>query len=232
MWILFVWIVSAICYLPLYFDTSGYAMPNILLQMKYLFVIVPIISALICVRRKVSIKKWLRGLFVHRIGIEPFVFCGLIAFCGILCTCMWGNAEWNGISLPIMALYLLCMATLEEIAWRGFYLEAILQKKKEQIAVWIVSAEWAVWHIPMWMIRNSLGLNEVIFWFMYTILVGNILGICMMRYKNIFVPIMLHTIFNICFLMPIKIGVIAVLCIWLGFLIYLHTANHTNCVSN
>lgn len=73
MWILFVWIVSAICYLPLYFDTSGYAMPNILLQMKYLFVIVPIISALICVRRKVSIKKWLRGLFVHRIGIEPFV---------------------------------------------------------------------------------------------------------------------------------------------------------------
>lgn len=228
MWILFVWIVSAICYLPLYFEKSGYATPNVLIQMKYLFVIVPVIFALIYVRRRTSIKKWFRELFVHKIEIEAFVLCGLIAFCGILCTCIWDKVEWNVISLLFNVLYLLCMAALEEIAWRGFYLESMMQKKTKRIAVWIVSAEWAVWHIPMWMIRNSLGLNDVIFWLIYTTLVGNILGICMMRYKNIFVPIMLHTIFNVCFLMPIQIGMITVLCVWLGILVYFYMADRTD----
>lgn len=55
---------------------------------------------------------------------------------------------------------------------------------------------------------------------MYTVLVGNILGKCMTRYKNILIPIILHTIFNVCFLMQIKIGVIVVLFLWVTVLIF------------
>lgn len=220
MWIILVWIISTICYLPLYFEKSGYAVPNALIQMKYLFVIIPIVFALICVKSRTSIMKWLGGLFVQKVGIEPFVLCGAIAFCGILCTNIFVKEAWTGISLLFGTLYLLCMAALEEIAWRGFYLESLMQKRTEGIAVLIVSLEWAVWHIPMWMIRNSVGLYEIVFWLLYTVLVGNILGKCMTRYKNILIPIILHTIFNVCFLMQIKIGVIVVLFLWVTVLIF------------
>lgn len=220
MWIILVWVISTICYLPMYFEQLGYEVPNALVQMKYLFIVVPIIFSLIFVRRKISVKKWLSGLFVKKVGIESLILCGVIAVCGILCTSILSNEAWDGISLLFSTFYLFCMAALEEIAWRGFCLNSLLQKKTGRIAVLIVSLEWAVWHIPMWMIRNSIGLDEIAFWVIYTVLVGNILGTCMIRYKNILVPIILHTIFNVCFLMPIQMNVIAVLCIWVGVLIF------------
>lgn len=218
--IIFVWIISAMCYIPLYFEQLGYAVPNLLLQMKYLFVAVPIIIALICVKRETDIKKWFSGLFAQKIGIEPLVLCGVIGFCGILCTSILNKQAWDGISSLFSILYLFCMATLEEIAWRGLYLESTLQKRTERIAVLIVSLEWAVWHIPMWAIRNSLSVKEIAFWLIYTVLVGSILCKSMIRYKNILVPIILHTIFNVCFLIPIKINVVVVLCVWIGDFIF------------
>lgn len=57
MWIILVWIISTLCYMPLYFDKLGYEVPNTLIQMKYLFVVVPAIFSLICVKRKTSIKN-------------------------------------------------------------------------------------------------------------------------------------------------------------------------------
>ncbi len=220
MWIILVWIISASCYLPLHFERLGYAVPNVLIQAKYLFVIVPIVYSLICVNKKVNIKNWMRGLFVPKVEFEALILCSLIAFFGISCTSILNKEAWSEISLPFNILYLFCMATLEEIAWRGFRLEYILCKKTKGVAIFIVSLEWALWHIPMWVIRNSIGLNEIVFWLMYTVLIGSILGKCMVQYKNIIVPIILHTIFNVCFLMPIKISVIFVLCIWIGVLLF------------
>ena len=220
MWILFVWIISTICYLPLYCEQSGYAVPNVLLQIKYFFVVIPIIAALVCIKRKGNIKNWLHGLFAQKTGVEPFALCGVIAFCGVLCTNILGRETINGISLVFSIIYLFYMAALEEIAWRGFWLESLLQKKTEKTAILIVSLEWAVWHIPMWMIRNSLGMDEIVFWFIYTVLVGCILGKCMIRYRNILVPMILHTVFNVCFLMPVKMGVIVVLFIWAAVYIF------------
>lgn len=218
MWIILVWVVSTCCYLPLYFEKLGYTVPNVLIQMKYLFVIVPLIFSLVCVKRRTSIKKWLGNLFVKKIEFEAWAVCGVIALCGILCTSILNRAAWNGVSLLFSAFYLFLMATLEEIAWRGFRLESML-KKTEKGAILVVSLEWAIWHIPMWMIRNSLGLNEIPFWLVYTVFIGNILGRCMIWYKNILVPIVLHTIFNLCFLMPIKINVWIVFGVLAGVLI-------------
>ena len=218
MWIIFVWIVSTFCYLPLHFERLGYVVPNTLIQMKYLFVIVPIIFGLICVRRRTSIKKWLGNLFASKIEFEAMGVCGVIALCGILCTSILNREAWNGVSLLFSTLYLFLMATLEEIAWRGFRLESML-RKTEKCAILVISLEWAIWHIPMWMVRNSLGLNEILFWLVYTVFVGNILGRFMIWYKNILVPIVLHIIFNLCFLMPIKINVMVVFCVLVGVLI-------------
>ena len=219
MWIILVWIISTLCYLPMYFDGVGYIVPNTLIQMKYLFVIIPIFLSLIYVKKKISIKKWLYNIFAQKIEFEAFTLCSVIALCGIVCTCILSREVWNKGALLFNAFYLFLMATLEEIAWRGFRIESLLKKTKK-FAILIVSLEWAIWHIPMWIIRNSLGLIEIPLWLVYTVFVGVILGKCMTWYKNILVPILLHTIFNLCFLMPIQINVIVVACVWLGVLIY------------
>lgn len=215
MWIMLVLIISTICYLPMYLEQLGCAVPDIFIQLKYFFVLIPIIFSLIYIKKKRGIKKWLRGLFVQKVGAEPLVLCGVIAFCGVLCTYLSDGKTIDGISLIFHAFYLFCMAALEEIAWRGFRLESLLQRKTENIAIRIVSMEWAIWHVPMWMIRNAVGMNEIFFWLIYTALVGTILGKCMVRYQNILVPMILHTVFNVCFLMPIQKGVIVVFFVWL-----------------
>lgn len=220
MWIILVWVISTFCYLPLYFDRLGYVVPNTLTQMKYLFVIVPIIFSLICVKKKGrGIKKWLCNLFVQKTELETFILCSVIALCGIVCTSILSRNAWNEASLLFNTLYLFLMAMLEEIAWRGFRLESMLKKTKK-FAILVVSLEWAIWHIPMWMMRNSLELKEIPFWLVYTVFVGIILGKCMVWYKNILVPVILHTIFNFCFLMPIKVNINVVLGVLLGVLIF------------
>lgn len=217
MWVVLVWIVSTICYLPLLFDSLGFAVPSILQQTKYLFVAVPMVFSFICVKRHTSIKSWLGTLFARKIRVEPWVLCGVIALSGIVCTSIFNKKAWGEQSLLFSALYLFLMATLEEVAWRGFRLESLLKKK---YPILIVSLEWAIWHVPMWTIRNSIGLNDILFWLVYTALIGNILGRCMLRYKNIVVPIVLHTIFNLCFLLPIKANALIAFCLSIGVLIF------------
>lgn len=97
MWILFVWIISTICYLPLYCEQLGYAVPNVLIQIKYFFVVIPIIAALVCIKRKGNIKNWLHGLFAQKTGVEPFALCGVIAFCGVLCTNILGSLAYSNV---------------------------------------------------------------------------------------------------------------------------------------
>lgn len=230
MWIILVWIISTLCYMPLYFDKLGYEVPNTLIQMKYLFVVIPAIFSLMCVKRRTSIKKWIYNLFVQKMEFEEFAVCIVIALCGIVCTSILNRDVWNEASLLFNTLYLFLMATLEEIAWRGFCLESILKKTKK-FAILVVSLEWAIWHIPMWMIRNSLELKEITFWLVYTVFVGIILGKCMAWYKNILVPVILHTIFNFCFLMTIRINVIVVLCVLVGVLIFEGVKGKRNAMS-
>ena len=77
----------------------------------------------ICPKSKTSIKKWLYKLFAIKIEIEAFVVCGIIAFCGILCTSIINIKAWNEISSLLGIVYLFFMAMLEEIAWRRGFID-------------------------------------------------------------------------------------------------------------
>ena len=80
--------------------------------------------------------------------------------------------------------------------------------------------EEVVWHIPMWTMRNLIGIGEIAFWILYTVIVGCVLGKSFMRYRNILVPIFLHTIFNVFFLMPVHINMLVVLSILVAMIIF------------
>jgi len=69
------------------------------------------------------------------------------------------NTYSTVISLLTSCIYLLITAFVEEIAWRGFLLERLPFEKIKSVL--FVGAVWAVWHIPMWIIRNSLGMEQI-----------------------------------------------------------------------
>ena len=68
----------------------------------------------------------------------------------------------------------------------------------------ITGVIWALWHITMWTIRNSLGLEEIIPLFIWAVLLSLILGMTWFRFENLLSVSLLHMIFNICFLAPAK----------------------------
>lgn len=220
MWTLLVWIISTICYVPLFITHQGMEVPSMILNLKYFFVLVPIFLTLVFLLRNKGLKKWLIGMFEINVQVGALLFCLIIAVTGVLFTNILTMQEWELQTLLVGIAYLFLMALLEEVAWRGYRLRIVATNKKEMVAILLVSLEWAVWHIPMWMLRNLIGIGEIIYWILYTVIVGCILGKAFMRYRNILVPILLHTIFNVFFLMPIHINMFVVLSILVANILF------------
>lgn len=213
MWTILVWTISAICYVPLFIYRQGIAVPSVMLNLKYFFVLVPLFFTFGFLFRKKGIKKWITGMFECNMQSGALIFCLMIAVAGILFTNLLTMQEWKLQTSAAGIAYLFLMALIEEAVWRGYRLTTVAKSKKEMSAIGLVSLQWAVWHIPMWTVRNAIGIEELAFWILYTVIVGSILGKAYIRYRNILVPVILHTIFNVFFLMPIPINLVVVLSI-------------------
>ena len=88
MWMLLVWIISTICYVPLFISHQGMAVPSMIINLKYTFVFVPLFPTLIFLLRNKGIKKWLIEMFELRVQVEALVCCLIIGVTGILFTNM------------------------------------------------------------------------------------------------------------------------------------------------
>lgn len=75
-------------------------------------------------------------------------------------------------------------------------------KGKEIRASLFVGLVWAIWHIPMWSIRNSLSFWEIVPLFLWTLLLSLVLGMFYGAFENLFSVALLHMVFNVCFLAP------------------------------
>lgn len=103
--------------------------------------------------------------------------------------------------------YLFLTGFVEEIAWRGFLLERVSYKKKSISNIFWVGIIWTIWHMPMWIIRNSLDIEQVICFCIWTILVSFVLGIAYYQCRNVLLIALLHATFNICYLAPIQYNI-------------------------
>ncbi len=219
------WLFSALCYLPLYLVQQGIAIPHSIVNVKYLFVAMPLlISLLMLLSEKISIRKWLKNLFSNRIKPGTWLLCTLTALCCIFCTYFFGEETLNIPSLALNLIYLLFMAALEELAWRGYLLNDMPKKKSKFTALLWVSLGWAMWHIPMWTVRNSIPATELPYWLIYTVSVGLILGIHMIRSENIIIPVIVHTIFNTALLTSVRVGIPAALFVFICTVFYYKAA--------
>ena len=100
-------------------------------------------------------------------------------------------------------MYLFVTAFAEELAWRGFLLEQVSFPGESICSILLVGIIWTIWHLPMWIIRNSLGAGQIIPLCIWTLLVSVVLGIAYYQCRNILFIAVLRAAFNICYLAPI-----------------------------
>ena len=212
LWVLAVYALSFICYVPLLLRQSGAMVPGVLLYARYLFILIPALISAIFLAWEGTVKVCWFDKFKKFSAKEIFI-CIVIALIGVLTTCgfsfwqktgLFRNSYPSILSFTVSAVYLFATALVEEMAWRGFLLRRMAAGRKRALASGITGMIWALWHIPMWTIRNSLGLEEVIPLFIWAVLTSLILGMVYFRFENLLSAALLHMIFNICFLASAK----------------------------
>ena len=134
-------------------------------------------------------------------------------------TGVFKNTYPTVMSLLASCVYLLITAFVEEIAWRGFLLERLLFKNIQSVL--FAGVVWAVWHMPMWIIRNSLSLGQTVCLCIWTLLVSVVLGMTYYQCRNILLIAIMHAAFNICYLAPIQYNIVVLaIAIFAGTLLY------------
>lgn len=212
LWVLAVYALSFLCYVPLLLRQSGAAVPGVLLYARYLFILIPALISMIFLAGEGAIKtRWFDSF--KRISSKEIILYIVIALIGVLTTC--GYSFWQKTvlfrhvypSIPSLAAsagYLFATALAEETAWRGFLLQRIDAGGKKALSAGITGVIWALWHIPIWTVRNSLELEEVIPLLVWAVLISLVLGMAWFGFENLLSVSLLHMIFNICFLAPAK----------------------------
>ncbi len=209
-WIFAVYMFSFLCYAPLLAKRLGAEPPEALSYLRYGFVLVPALVSLVFLLREGGGKPYAADSF-KTVSLKEIAFCSAVALAGVLVT--WVYSYWRRVdlfgstypsfvSLAAGCTYLYVTALVEEAAWRGFFLKRMAEGGKRIKASLFVGVVWAVWHIPMWSLRNSLGLREIIPLFLWTILLSLVLGMFYCTFENLFSVSLLHMLFNVCFLAP------------------------------
>lgn len=217
-WTVLVWGISFACYLPTLLEKNGIAVPKVFISAKYLFVIVPLVVSVIFAVLRGGFKKWFTGLFAEKIRLKPILFCAATAAIGLSFSFVYSliagdrelfvNAFPSVLSVIAGCAYLFVTALAEESAWRGFLLNDSASERGEPFALIYTSVVWAVWHIPMWTIRNSLGAGETALYFSWTILISLVIGKFYLANKNLITTALIHMLFNVCFIAPVRYNVI------------------------
>lgn len=209
-WVGIVLTLSFASYLPMLLDQSGAAVPQSLLYLRYGFILIPALASLLFSVYEGVGREYLLSGFRH-ISRREIVVWAILALVGILSVCVYSvPAEMNlfRAAYPSLAafagscLYLFATAIVEELAWRRFLFRRILARGGRLRAALLTGAVWAVWHIPMWTVRNLLGAEEIAPLFLWAVLLSVVLGIFYSIFENILSAALLHMTFNVCYLMP------------------------------
>lgn len=219
-WTMLVLVLSFACYLPMLLERNRVGVPRELSAAKYLFVIVPIAVSVFFAAGRGEFKKWLADLFSEKIRLKSILFCAVAGAIGLIFSFAYSLISENHdlftnnyptlLSVFTDAAYLFLTAMLEECAWRGYLLRRLSEDIGTPFSLIYTGIVWAVWHVPMWTIRNSLGFGETAAYLVWTVLISLVLGKFYLKHKNIITTALLHMLFNTCFIMPVSYNIILV----------------------
>ncbi len=229
LWVSAVYILSFICYVPALLEQNGIIIPYIVLYLKYLYVCIPAIVTIFLLISEQNVKVYFSQMLSGKITVKYILIWAICLGVGVLSSYCYsfivGADVFKNIYLTVTSLltsciYLLITAIIEEIAWRGFLLERLSFQKRIS-SVMFVGVVWAVWHMPMWIIRNSLGMEQIVCLCIWTLLVSTVLGITYYQCRNILLIAILHATFNICYLAPMQYNIVVLAIVFsVGTLFY------------
>ena len=134
--------------------------------------------------------KWLRYL--------PVIF-AMVAYNLIVACVIHGNIA---ITAPVLISSLfetvLFVGITEESVFRGFFLNALLKKMKALWAVIVSSIMFVIIHFPLWISESSIS-NPLLFLqnCIGVFAIGLVFGWTFLKSRNLFVPIIIHMIWNL-----------------------------------
>lgn len=223
-WVCAVYLVSFSCYVPMLLARSGAEVPGGLLALRYGFVLTPALVSGAFLLREHSLGAGLRRSF-KAVSLREAAACLLAALLGVLVTAvcsrlgetdLFHDAYPSAAALAAGCVYLFATAVIEEAAWRGFLLRRIAAVAGRSGGIVLTGVIWAVWHIPMWSIRNALGLADIVPLLIWALLISVVLGVFFDAFGNVLSAALLHTAFNVCFLAPIQYNIALLLLIVLA----------------
>ena len=164
-----------------------------------------------------TFKMYLSQIFSGEIAVKHIITWVVVTITGVLTSFCYSlfvrvnvfhNTYSSITTLLTACIYLFLTAFVEEIAWRGFLLERVSLKEKSSLSILLTGIIWTVWHMPMWIIRNSMGIEQILYFCIWTFLVSVVLGATYYQCKNVVLVAILHTTFNICYLAPVKYNIV------------------------
>lgn len=220
---------SSLCYLPMLLEQRGVPVWKWATAARYLFVLVPLMVSLVFVHKDGGIRGWIRSGFSGGGIVQAIAFCLAVGGAGL--SFSYGYSQLRDPALfsayPTIpsvlsaCAYLLATALAEELAWRGFLLRRLCAARGMGAALIGTGILWTVWHVPMWAVRNGMGVREILLYAVWTLLASFLLGIHFRAYRNIGITALLHMLLNMCFPAPMayQIPLLAVLLAVLSFLV-------------
>lgn len=85
----------------------------------------------------------------------------------------------------------------EELVFRGLILNALLIKFNKWLAIVISSVLFLMIHFPVWIQTNTFSANLLSGSFIQVFILGVIFSLSFIKSRNIFVPIILHMVWNL-----------------------------------
>jgi uncharacterized protein len=165
-WLL--WCVPVLMHLGLVPAPGAPALGVLTLATVFLGAFGPAVGALVAIQRKgrkgaswVHLRRVLMMRGSLRWYITPVVVLGLVSLAVWGMPILWGRPLLAS-PLPtpwVIPVYLVFMVYVgggqEEIGWRGFALDRLLNRHNDLVASLILGVVWALWHLPLWFMTGT-----------------------------------------------------------------------------
>ncbi len=170
--------------------------------------VVPSIVGFVFLRRDQKGWSMFRTLFQFR--LNRWMIGAFLVLPGCMAVAHWINITWFngpvpliaeplGIPLRFLSVLLVGGPLIEEIGWRGYLQPRVNERYRVILAGLIVGVIWAIWHFPLFLVREMFHHNLPLDQFFITaVLMSVIMNFFMVRARSgIWPALVLHTFMNL-----------------------------------
>jgi hypothetical protein len=207
--VLYTYAISWLLWLPAILQSrSGKGIDSAWYVIGMVGLIVPSIVGLVFLRREQKDWRLVKALF--RFRLNRWMALAFVILPASMVVAHWVNITWfdgpapviaEPSSIPLRFLSILVMGgpLIEEIGWRGYLQPRVNERYRVIMAGLIVGVIWAIWHFPLFLVREMFHHNLPLDQFFITaVLMSVIMNFFLVKAQSgIWPALVLHTFMNL-----------------------------------